>query len=244
MSVMSGCVAYTRRFFEEIFVDPAHASPLLFPETVFNAPASHLASLLKSTSYNYTLVGDDATFINGLALGAGWLLSRQVDACLVIGAEEMDWLTGDAVNLFAPEAVKAAGAGAVYLKAVGGPHAKAQLQCVTDPASFRSASGRREAARLIRSQLPLSSKSDFLCLSTQGVPRLDSDELSAWSDWDGERCTPKELLGEAFTAAAAWLCVAACDALAHGGFEAASVSVVGANQTALGCRFISSSRDS
>ena len=86
--------------------------------------------------------------------------------------------------------------------------------------------------------LPVSSKSDLLCLSTQGVPRLDSDELSAWSDWDGQRSTPKELLGEAFTAAAAWLCVAACDALAHGAFEAAKVSVVGANQTAVGCRFI------
>src|SRR5687767_15655864 len=39
MCVMSGCVNYSRRFYDETLRDPATASPLLFPETVFNAPS-------------------------------------------------------------------------------------------------------------------------------------------------------------------------------------------------------------
>jgi hypothetical protein len=39
-------------------------------------------------------------------------------------------------------------------------------------------------------------------------------------------------------AAAAWQCVAACDAVADGRFAAASVSLVGSNQQAIGARFV------
>ena len=39
-------------------------------------------------------------------------------------------------------------------------------------------------------------------------------------------------------AAAAWQCVAACDALAEKTFAAASVSLVGSNQQAIGARFV------
>ena len=65
--VMAGCVTYSRRFCEETINDPAIASPLLFPETVFNAPASHLAAYLGATGASYTLVGDEGTFVQGLA---------------------------------------------------------------------------------------------------------------------------------------------------------------------------------
>jgi len=39
-------------------------------------------------------------------------------------------------------------------------------------------------------------------------------------------------------AAAAWQCVAACDAVANGRFAAADVSLVGSNQQAIGARFV------
>ena len=45
------------------------ASPLLFPETVFNAPASHLAAILGITGASYTLVGDGAVGIAGAENG-------------------------------------------------------------------------------------------------------------------------------------------------------------------------------
>ena len=39
-------------------------------------------------------------------------------------------------------------------------------------------------------------------------------------------------------AAGAWQCVAACDAVASGRFAAATVSLVGSNQQAIGARFV------
>ena len=48
---------------------------------------------------------------------------------------------------------------------------------------------------------------------------------------------PKAVLGEAFVASAGWQCVLACDALRRREFSAANVSVVGANQQAIGARF-------
>src|SRR5437016_5505428 len=114
--VMTGCVSYSRRFYDETLKDPATASPLLFPETVFNAPASHLAALLDTTAVNYTLVGDPGTFLQGLALAADWLQDGRVEGCLVVGAEEIDWLTADAYGLFARRIILSDGAGAVYLR--------------------------------------------------------------------------------------------------------------------------------
>ena len=35
--LMPGCVMYSRRFYEEVLQNPATASPLIFPETVFNS---------------------------------------------------------------------------------------------------------------------------------------------------------------------------------------------------------------
>src|SRR2546430_7162551 len=90
--VMAGCVNYSRRFYDETLKDPATASPLVFPETVFNAPASHLGALLGTTAINYTLVGDPSIFLQGLALAADWLEAGRVDGCLIIGAVEVEWL--------------------------------------------------------------------------------------------------------------------------------------------------------
>src|SRR5438034_9986005 len=114
--VMTGCVNFSRRFYDETLKDPVTASPLVFPETVFNAPASHLAALLGTTAINYTLVGDPGAFLHGLALAGDWLLSGRADGCLVVGAEEKDWLTADAYRLFARRIVLSEGAGALYLR--------------------------------------------------------------------------------------------------------------------------------
>ena len=113
---MAGCVNYSKRFYDETLRDPATASPLVFPETVFNAPASHLAALLGATACNYTLVGDPGTFLQGIALAADWLLAERVDSCLVIAAEELDWLVAEAFHYFTSEGTMSAGAGALHLR--------------------------------------------------------------------------------------------------------------------------------
>jgi len=88
----------------------------VFPETVFNAPASHLAALIGTTAVDYTLVGDPGIFLHGLAIAGDWLLVGRVDGCLVVGAEEVDWLTSDAYGLFARKSILSEGAGAVYVR--------------------------------------------------------------------------------------------------------------------------------
>ena len=77
----------------------------------------------------------------------------------------------------------------------------------------------------------------LLCDGLGDSPRADAPEIAAWQDWPGARLSPKKILGEGLMAAAAWQCVAACDAIATGQFSAVNVSLVGANQQAIGVRF-------
>ena len=131
-----GGVNYSRRFYDEVLRDPAVASPLLFPETVFNAPASHLAAVLATSAPNYTLVGDAGVFLHGLALAAGWLADGRVECCLVVAAEEVDWINADALRHFQKSATLAEGAGAVLLTRERTALTWAALECVTDPEPF------------------------------------------------------------------------------------------------------------
>src|SRR3954467_4200865 len=96
-AVSNGGVIYTKRFYHDIVESGAQAaSPLLFPETVFNAPASHLAAILGITGASYTLVGDGAVGTLALKMAEDLLLDDTLHYCLVVGAEEADWLLCDA----------------------------------------------------------------------------------------------------------------------------------------------------
>jgi 3-oxoacyl-(acyl-carrier-protein) synthase len=96
-AISNGGVIYTKRFYHDIVVSGADAaSPLLFPETVFNAPASHLAAILGITGVSYTLVGDGAVGLLAIRMAEDLMTNRELDYCLVVGAEEADWLLCDA----------------------------------------------------------------------------------------------------------------------------------------------------
>ena len=96
-AISNGGVIYTKRFFHEIVKAGAQAaSPLLFPETVFNAPASHLAAILGITGASYTLVGDGAVGILAVKMAEDLMANPELERCLVVGAEEADWLLCDA----------------------------------------------------------------------------------------------------------------------------------------------------
>jgi hypothetical protein len=234
---MAGCVNFSRRFFDETLKDPATASPVVFPETVFNAPSSHLGALLGSQSINYTLVGDPGTFLQGLGLAADWLASGRVDGCLVVGAEELDWLVAGAFDLFDPEGIVSEGAGALYLRQNAGDAISVELQAITQPHLFSNKRTRAAAALKARAELGDCAPSSLLCDGIQGIHRLDRDENIAWGGWAGDRWSPKAIVGEGFMAAAAWQCVAAIDALSRQLYHSANVSVVGCNQQAIAARF-------
>ncbi|MEO5802610.1 MAG: hypothetical protein ABIR24_03705 [Verrucomicrobiota bacterium] len=238
--VMSGCINYSRRFYDETLRDPATASPLVFPETVFNAPASHLAALLGTNAINYTIVGDPGTFLQGLALAANWLVNDRVDGCLVIGAEETDWLTADAFRRFQRKMILSDGAGAIYLRTEPNQDFAVQLSKVTDAHPFLKTQTRHCAAKKMRAELDGDLTRALLCDSTQAMPLLDAAELDAWKDWTADRVSAKSFLGEGLMAAAAWQCVSAIDAIRAGGYKSANVSVVGCNQQAIGAQFCNS----
>jgi 3-oxoacyl-(acyl-carrier-protein) synthase len=97
-AICSGGINYTRRFFNEIVTQGANsASPLLFPETVYNAAASHLAALLGVNRQSYTLVGDSSVGLGAIHFAIQLLVMHpELDRCLIVGTEEADWLLADA----------------------------------------------------------------------------------------------------------------------------------------------------
>jgi len=96
-AISNGGVIYTKRFYRDIVTEGAQsASPLLFPETVFNAPASHLAAIVGITGATYTLVGDGAVGLLAIKMAEDLLANEAIDYCLIVGTEEIDWLLCDA----------------------------------------------------------------------------------------------------------------------------------------------------
>lgn len=96
-AVSDGGVVYTRKFYDQIAKQGANAaSPLLFPETVYNAPASHLAAQLGIDGMSYTLVGDASTGLAAIRFGEELLATNDIDQVLVVAAEELDWVLCEA----------------------------------------------------------------------------------------------------------------------------------------------------
>jgi len=238
--LQSGCVQFSYRFFDEAVKDPATASPLLFPETVFAAPASHVASLLENTPLVYSLAGDPACLLQGLALGIQWLEERRVEACVVLGAEETNWLHADALWHFEHQAVVSTGAGAVCLSLQPELSMGVELERITDAHTYTRQTNRAKAARLMRAQLPPAAPGELLCDGVGNSVRASAAERALWTDWPGPRISLKRILGEGLVAGAAWQCVAACQEIASGTCAAATVSLVGCNQQAMGARFVRS----
>jgi 3-oxoacyl-[acyl-carrier-protein] synthase II len=235
--LQSGCVQYSYRFFDEVLANPATASPLLFPETVFAAPASHVAALLGNVALAETLIGDPACFLQALAMGADWLLQEHVDVCLVAGSEEINWLRADALWHLEHAAIISGGAGVVGLCRDPALSIGVELTAVTEAESFSSRRNRSAAARAMRAQLGEGLGGELLCDGLGDSPRTDPPEQAVWADWTGPRTSVKRIFGEGLMATAAWQCVAACDAVAAKRVPSAAVSLVGCNQQAVGARF-------
>ena len=93
----AGCLAYSRRFFEGIVKQGQKtASPALFPETVFNSPVSHVASVHGLNGAAYALCGDETAWVSALITASIWLKQERVKQVLVLGVEEFDPLVLDA----------------------------------------------------------------------------------------------------------------------------------------------------
>jgi len=96
-AISSGGVIYTRKFYEQIVKQGANcASPMLFPETVYNAPASHLAAQFGIDGASYTLVSDCTVGFSALQFATQLLATGDLDRVVVVGTEECDWILCEA----------------------------------------------------------------------------------------------------------------------------------------------------
>lgn len=239
---MTGSVIYSRRYYEEVLQEPSTASPLLFPETVYNAPASHLAAVLGIRGRVHTEVGDAGCFLKALATAEMWLRHRVVDDCLVVAAEEADWLVGEGLCLLNRTAVGSEGAAAMVLCRAEDARGLATLEALTEAVPYGKTHSPAHAIEAIRrgleDRVPVGSgRGRLLVGGGGGGGRLGRAEEAAWADWEGARWSPKAVLGEAWAAGAAWQCVAAVAGVSAGPFTQAVVSVVGSQENAIGAVF-------
>jgi 3-oxoacyl-(acyl-carrier-protein) synthase len=247
-AVSNGGVIYTKRFYHDIVESGAQAaSPLLFPETVFNAPASHLAAILGVTGASYTLVGDGAVGVLALKMAEDLLLDDALDYCLVVGAEEADWLLCDAYRKWrllrsAPPiepfgqpprgTIFSEGAGALLL----GRSGRVQVEKIAAGTNFRTQREAGACVEKIFSELCVTPP-DFVSASANGT-FIDEAERAAISAHcpDAKVYAIKRGLGESVGASSLWQTICAAHSLGRNGLKTAVVSTCGLNQQVGGLR--------
>ena len=227
LTFLNGCVNYSNRFFGEVLEDPTFASPILFPETVFNAPASHIAAYLGCDGPAYTLLGDSATWFSAMEVAEGWISGGLVDGCLILCAEEIDWLTLEGLSLYSRSLIATEGAAAVYVEAIPSAIALAKL---SGPFPYNSATERSIAVKdaWVAHRI---SPGGILIDGLTGITRLDRDELAATAPWNGARISPTRTLGEGMGVRCGFQTIAAIEAL-RDGHASATVLAAGGNQHA------------
>lgn len=230
---LNGCVNFSRRFYGEALADPSTASPIVFPETVFNAPSSHLSALLGLGGVNDTLVGDTAQFLAAFDLAALWLEMGEAEGVLVVAAEEIDWLSAEGAALLDPGVIIAEGAAAVYLEKSAAPRTRLSPARLVSPQHPRTTAARRLRDDWRGCVPPDAALYDGLT----GSLVADAGEKESFADWTGPRLSVKKTLGEGLAAGTGWQCVAALADLHAGRCPAAFVPAIGTNQQALGALF-------
>ena len=224
-AISNGGVIYTKRFYRDVVSTGAQsASPLLFPETVFNAPASHLAAILGATGATYTLVGDGAVGLTAIKMAEELMEDESLDYCLVVGTEEIDWLLCDAYRRWrllrvAPPIepysnqnrgmILSEGAGAVLLAHNG----RISIECAHPGGYFNR---RAEAEKLLKRILCDLGQAgvDFVISSANGtfIDRAESRALEEVVP-NALVYTAKPALGESVGAAGLWQVIVAAEAL-------------------------------
>jgi 3-oxoacyl-(acyl-carrier-protein) synthase len=224
-AISNGGVVYTKRFYREILSTGAHtASPLLFPETVFNAPASHVAAILGVTGATYTLVGDGAVGIAAINMANELMKNEALDHCLIVGTEEIDWVLCDAYRrwrLLRAEPpiepyhnqnrgmILSEGAGAILLARDG----LVSIECAHPGGYFFK---RTEAEKILKSILRdlRQTDIDFVISSGNGtfIDRAESRALEEFIP-NALVYTAKPALGESVGAAGLWQVIVATQAL-------------------------------
>ncbi len=237
-AISNGGVIYTKRFYRDVVETGAQsASPLLFPETVFNAPASHLAAILGVTGTTYTVVGDGAVGLLAIKMAEDVMMDKSLDYCLVVGTEEIDWLLCDAYRRWrllrsAPPIepfgkqkrgmILSEGAGAIVLarlprrSAAEAGEGSITIECAHPGGCYgKRAEAEEILKRIVRdlSQVEV----DFVISSANGT-FIDQAEQGALEQVipDAVTYAAKPALGESVGASGLWQVILGVQALRHG----------------------------
>jgi hypothetical protein len=217
-----GAVSYTRRFYEEV-VGRGAGSPLLFPETVYNAPASHVAAMLGLDGTVLTLVNDATVGMDALSTASDLIQSGAADRCLVVAAEELDWISCDGYRRW-KLAASGSGSGAVLAEGavalVLGPPSAAHVQItrIHPGRTLRRCQSARQTIRRVFEELADGSTPDLAVLSASGSRAGILEESLVRGSFPGARLLfPKRVAGEAFSASTLLQCLCASQELKRGG---------------------------
>jgi 3-oxoacyl-(acyl-carrier-protein) synthase len=237
-AISNGSVIYTKRFYRDVVeAGPQSASPLLFPETVFNAPASHLAAILGVTGATYTLVGDGAVGLLAIKMAEDLMANEALDHCLVVGTEEVDWLLCDAyrrwrllrlappIEPFSPQKrgmILSEGAGAILLarlprrSSAEAGDGLTTIECAHPGAYYRK---RTEAEDVLKRIVRDLSQTEIdLVISSANGTFIDQAEYGALAQFipDALVYTAKPAMGESVGAAGVWQVILGAQALRCG----------------------------
>lgn len=230
-AVSDGGVVYTRKFYEQIVKQGANAaSPLLFPETVYNAPASHLAAQLGIDGASYTLVGDASTGLAALHFAGQLLALGEADHVVVVAAEELDWVLCEAYSDWRlARTPLAEGAAAIVLSREG----RWEVRTHGGMPFLRQKDAASALDRVLQDLSPEGPVD--VVVSPQNGTFIDKAVISAterhFPTTQSHLC-PKRQLGEMIGAGGLLQVVLAVQAIEKSGWEKALIPVVGFNHQA------------
>jgi hypothetical protein len=200
-SFFLGCLVYSVRFYRGMNTEGRRfASPILFPETVFNSPLSHVVSTLGIGGPVHSQIGDKSCWATAFRTAECWLRLGEADHVIVLGAEEFDPLTCHALRssglMRRNGLLPGEGAGALLLTASREP-CLARISWMTDGHGFASKAGALQAALDCLEEFP--ERDPVLSTATSWL--RDVEKRTA-----GERLLEKggNDRCEAATASAAW----------------------------------------
>lgn len=208
-----GGVVYTRKFFQGLEQGgPGSGSPLLFPETVYNAPPSHIAAFFGTRRESSAFVGDATAVL--AALAAACPGETPFSHALVVAANECDAISMAAYSRWGfMKKVEGAAAGNIFSEGA------AAVVVTTNPKPgslklkfhegrpFTSQQQALEECQSLRDRFP--ETPGFFSLSSPRTP-LESIERTALGITGETKLQDIKLsLGESLACSALWQIVAA-----------------------------------
>ncbi|MEI6280069.1 MAG: beta-ketoacyl synthase N-terminal-like domain-containing protein [Verrucomicrobiae bacterium] len=245
-----GAVVYTRRFYEEV-VKSGCGSPLLFPETVYNAPASHVAAMFGIDGPVLTMVSDATAGTDALATAAELIRSGEAGRCLVVASEEADWILCDGSRRWGLSSTGSESRrrgllseGAVALVVGAASPGDIVLETVHRGLGIARNSSRRERLEKMFFELAGGTPPEAAVLSSSGAFGGNAEEAALVKLFPGIRLdAPNKLAGEAFAVSTLLQCAWAWQEIRDGRAGRVLVSALGWNGQAGGAVLTVSARE-